>query len=251
MSIPRLHCALPLAEGDEIEATPAQAHYLGAVMRRAAGDALHLFNAESGEYAATLASIRKDRARFAIGPRCRAPCPTPDIRLLIAAIKRDALEWAVEKATELGVASIHPVFTRRSVTDRVNTDRLTLIAREAAEQCERLDIPLIAPAAPLDAVLAAWDGTPILLAAERRDAPPLLSLAAKHRPPLALLVGPEGGLTQGELDVLLLHPFVAAAALGPRILRAETAAVAGLTLLQAAAGDWTTRAMEWTHVESR
>lgn len=140
MSIPRLYCPTPLAEGTEIEATPGQAHYLGAVMRRAAGDAIHLFNAESGEYAATLATIRKDRARFAIGPRRRAPCPTPDIRLLIAAIKRDALEWAVEKATELGVASIHPVFTRRSVTDRVNTDRLALIAREAAEQIGRAHV---------------------------------------------------------------------------------------------------------------
>jgi len=251
MSIPRLHCPSPLTEGAEIDATPAQAHYLGAVMRRAAGDAVHLFNAGDGEFEATLASIRKDRARFAIGARRRAPQPSPDIRLIIAAIKRDALEWAVEKATELGVAAIHPVFTRRSVTERVNTDRLTLIAREAAEQCERLDIPTIAPAAPLDALLAAWDGTPILIAAERRDAPPLLTLAARHRPPLTLLIGPEGGFTAGELDVLLLHPFVAAAALGPRILRAETAAVAGLTLLQAAAGDWTTRAMEWTNVESR
>ncbi len=251
MSIPRLHCAFPLAEGNEIEATPAQAHYLGAVMRRAAGDAIHLFNAESGEYAATLAAIRKDRARFAIGPRRRAPGTGPDIRLIIAAIKRDALEWAVEKATELGVVSIHPVFTRRSVTERGNTDRLALIAREAAEQCERLDIPQVTPAAPLDALLAAWDGTPILLAAERRDAPPLLSLARKHTAPLTLLIGPEGGFTEGELDVLLLHPFVAPATLGPRILRAETAAVAGLALLQAVAGDWTTRAMEWTHVEPR
>ena len=249
MSIPRLHCALPLAEGTEIEATEGQAHYLGAVMRRAAGDAVHLFNAGSGEYAATLAAIRKDRARFTIGPRRRAPHPTPDLRLIIAAIKRDALEWAVEKATELGVARIQPVFTRRSVTDRVNHDRLALIAREAAEQCERLDIPTIVPAASLDAVLAAWAGTPILVAAERRDAPPLLTLARARRPPLALLVGPEGGFTEAELDVLLLHPFVAAAALGPRILRAETAAIAGLALLQAAAGDWTTRAMEWTHVE--
>jgi 16S rRNA (uracil1498-N3)-methyltransferase len=130
------------------------------------------------------------------------------------------------------------------VTDRVNTDRLTLIAREAAEQCERLDIPVIAPAATLEAVLAAWDDAPILVAAERRDCPPLLTLAAQHRPPLALLVGPEGGFTEGELDVLLLRPFVATVALGPRILRAETAAVAGLALLQAVAGDWTTRAME-------
>lgn len=238
MSIPRIACDAPLAEGVEIEASPAQAHYLGAVMRRAAGDPLQLFNARDGEFAATIAAIRKDRARFAVGTRLRAPVAVPDIRLLMAAVKRDAMEWTVEKATELGVASIQPVFTRRSVADRVNTDRLALIAREAAEQCERLDIPRVYPAAPLHAVLDAWDGAPLLVAAERMERPPLIARAGGLRPPLGWLVGPEGGFERAELDDLARRLFVAEVALGPRILRAETAAVAGLALLQAAAGDW-------------
>lgn len=238
MSIPRIACDAPLAEGAEIEASPAQAHYLGSVMRRAAGDPLHLFNARDGEFAATIAAIRKDRARFAVGARLRAPAAVPDIRLLMAAVKRDAMEWTVEKATELGVAAIQPVFTRRSVADRVNTDRLALIAREAAEQCERLDIPRVHPAAPLHAVLDAWDGAPLLVAAERMDCPPLIARANGLRPPLGWLVGPEGGFERAELDDLARRLFVAEVALGPRILRAETAAVAGLALLQAAAGDW-------------
>jgi 16S rRNA (uracil1498-N3)-methyltransferase len=239
MSIPRIACDDPLAEGVEIEATPGQAHYLGAVLRRAAGDAVRLFNARDGEFEASIAAIRKDRARFAVGPCLRAPSPVPEIRLLIAAVKRDAMEWTVEKATELGVAAIQPVFTRRSVADRVNTDRLALIAREAAEQCERLDVPRLHPAAPLHAVLDAWDGAPLLVAAERMDCPPLIARAAGLRPPLGWLVGPEGGFERAELDDLGRRLFVAKVALGPRILRAETAAVAGLALLQAAAGDWT------------
>lgn len=238
MSIPRIACDALLAEGAEIEASPAQAHYLGAVMRRAAGDPLHLFNARDGEFEATIAAIRKDRARFAVGARLRAPVAVPDIRLLMAAVKRDAMEWTIEKATELGVASIQPVFTRRSVADRVNTDRLALIAREAAEQCERLDIPRVHPAAPLHAVLDAWDGAPLLVAAERMERPPLIARASGLRPPLGWLVGPEGGFERAELDDLARRLFVAEVALGPRILRAETAAVAGLALLQAAAGDW-------------
>jgi 16S rRNA (uracil1498-N3)-methyltransferase len=157
--------------------------------------------------------------------------------LLIAALKRDAMEWVTEKATELGARAIRPVLTARAVPDRVNRARLTLIAREAAEQCERLDVPEIAEAAPLHAVLDSWTATtPVIVAAERRDAPPLPALLAG--PPPALLVGPEGGFTGTELDALARRPFVAMAGLGPRILRAETAAVSALAVIQAIRGDW-------------
>ena len=157
---------------------------------------------------------------------------------MVAALKRDAMEWLVEKATELGVAAIHPVLTRRSVADRVNQARLAAIARGAAEQCERLSLPVIHPAAPLQTALAAWGGAPIFMAAERAGARALPEALAGQRLPLGLLIGPEGGFHPAELDAAARYPFVTPIGLGPRILRAETAAVAGLAVLAALAGDW-------------
>jgi 16S rRNA (uracil1498-N3)-methyltransferase len=239
MSTPRCFLDDALAEGAELLSTAAQAHRLGTVLRRGVGDAVALFNARDGEFAATIVHLRKDRCSFAVGPRRRAPAPEPDLRLLVAALKRDALDWVVEKATELGVSVIQPVTTRRSVVDRVNVERLSAIARGAAEQCERLSVPTVHPALPLHAALDAWDGAPLLVGAERRDAAPIRGVAATLRLPCGWLVGPEGGFDPGELDVATRHAFVTPVALGPRILRAETAAVAGLAVLQALAGDWT------------
>lgn len=239
MSTPRLFTDAALAEGAEIPATPAQAHHLGTVLRRGAGDAVTLFNARDGEFAATIAALRKDRGAFLLGEQRRGPATAePDLRLLVAAIKRDAFDWVVEKATELGVSVIQPVMTRRSIVDRVNAERLASIARGAAEQCERLSVPEIRPALPLHAALDAWDGAPLFVAAERRGAMPLRHAAAGTRLPLGWLVGPEGGFEGRELDDVVSRPFVTGVALGPRILRAETAAVAGLAVLQALAGDW-------------
>jgi 16S rRNA (uracil1498-N3)-methyltransferase len=155
-------------------------------------------------------------------------------------VKRPAMEWIAEKATELGVGVIQPVFTRRSVAERVNTARLGGIAREAAEQCRRLTVPRVAEARALHAVLDGWDGTPLLAGDERRESPPLAAVLPGRSLPLAWLVGPEGGFETAELDDLRRRPFVATVALGPRILRAETAAVAGLAVVQALAGDWNT-----------
>lgn len=238
MSTPRLFLDDALTEGAEIPGTPAQAHHLGTVLRRGPGDAVAVFNARDGEFAARIATLRKDRCAFALGERLRPPAPEPDLRLVVAALKRDALDWVVEKATELGVAAIHPVTTRRTVVDRVNLDRLSAIARGAAEQCERLSVPVVHPAVPLHAALDAWDGAPLLVAAERRGALPIRHVAGGMRLPCGWLVGPEGGFEWGELDDATRRPFVTAVALGPRILRAETAAVAGLAVLQALAGDW-------------
>lgn len=238
MSTPRLFHDAALAEGAEIPGTPAQAHHLGTVLRRGAGDEVAVFNARDGEFAATIAHLRKDRCTFALGARRRAPATEPDLRLVVAAIKRDAMDWIVEKATELGVSVIQPVMTRRSIVDRVNLDRLAAIARGAAEQCERLSVPEIRAALPLHAALDGWDGAPLLVAAERRGALPIRHVAAGLRLPCGWLVGPEGGFETAELDDALRRPFVTAVALGPRILRAETAAVAGLAVLQALAGDW-------------
>jgi 16S rRNA (uracil1498-N3)-methyltransferase len=239
MSIPRLYVEAALAAGEDVPALPGQGHYLGQVMRKAEGDEVDLFNGRDGEWRARIGAIRKDRAVLVPERQLRPQAAGPDIRLLLAPLKRDAMEWVVEKATELGVASIHLVGTARGVVGRVNEARLAAIAREAAEQCERLDLPAINPPEDLHRLLDRWDGTPVLLGHERGGAPPLARLLAGRAPPLSLLVGPEGGFARQELDALARRSFVSSVALGPRILRAETAAVAGLAVLQASVGDWT------------
>jgi 16S rRNA (uracil1498-N3)-methyltransferase len=228
MSIPRLHTEGPLAEGAEVALTPAQAHHIGTVMRRTPGTELRAFNARDGEFVAELTVLRKDRGAMRLGTLLRSPTREPELRLLIAALKREAMDWAVEKAAELGATLIQPVLTRHCVADRSNTQRLQGIARAAAEQCERLSIPTVAEARPLHAVLDGWDGVPLLVAAERRGAPPLHALLNKLHAPCGFLTGPEGGFERAELDDLARRPFVKLTTLGPRILRAETAVVAGL-----------------------
>lgn len=237
MSIPRLHAEGPLIEGAELALTPGQAHHIGTVLRRAAGAELRVFNAAEGEFAATLIALKRDRGALRLVARLRPPEAEPELRLLIAALKREAMDWAIEKATELGVTRIVPVLTRRCVATSVNVERLAAIVRAAAEQCERLSLPDVLPARPLHAVLDGWDGARLLVAAERREAAPLHLLASTAH---ALLTGPEGGFDRAELDDLARRPFVSLASLGPRILRAETAVVAGLgaiSFAQAAHGD--------------
>lgn len=233
MSIPRIFCEATLAPDGEITATPAQAHHLGNVLRRGPGDPVRLFNLRDGEFEAEVAALRKDRGSFRLGTQTRPPAPEPPLTLLVAALKRDAMDWLVEKATELGVTRIQPVLTHRSVATHANTERLVTIARGAAEQCERLGVPRIDAALPLHVILDTWPGEPLLVAAERHNSPCIKATAR------AFLVGPEGGFTGAELDDLAARPFVALCSLGPRILRAETAAVAGLAALQALGGDWT------------
>lgn len=228
MSIPRLHAEAPLAPGIEIALTPAQAHHIGHVLRRAPGAELRAFNGRDGEFAAELTALRKDRGAMRLGGRLRAPQAEPELRALLAALKREAMDWAVEKATELGATLIQPVLTQRGVAQHSNTARLSGIARAAAEQCERLSLPALAAARPLHAVLDSWDGAPLIVAAERRAARPLHDILETISAPCGLLVGPEGGFTPAELDDLARRPFVSLATLGPRILRAETALVAGL-----------------------
>jgi len=169
----------------------------------------------------------------------RAQAEEPDVWLLFALLKRDATDLAVRAATELGVADLYPVITERSNTHRMNAERLSAIAIEAAEQCERLTIPRLHPLSPMSTRLADWPSNRRLFGTlERSDAPPLLPPAPEvpQSRPVALLVGPEGGFAPAELDVLRAHPFVTAVSLGPRILRAETACIAGLALLQGMRG---------------
>ncbi|WP_353211580.1 16S rRNA (uracil(1498)-N(3))-methyltransferase [Rhodovarius sp.] len=240
VSIPRIHTDLHLAPAMEIPATPGQLHHLGVVLRRGVGDAVRLFNAQDGEWEAEIAAMRRERGMFRLGAQLRPGAAEPELTLVVAALKRDAMDWVVEKATELGVTAIRPVLTRRSVASHANIERLGSIARGAAEQCERLGVPRIEAALALHSLLDGWRAGPLLVAAERRAAPPLAAAMAglAATAPRALLVGPEGGFTPEELDDLAARPFVSLCRLGPRILRAETAAVAGLAALQALAGDW-------------
>lgn len=228
MSIPRLYCPAELREGAELALTPAQAHHLGTVLRRAPGDELRAFNPREGEFAAQLAALKRDRGSLRLGARLRAPEDETGATLILSALKREAMEWAVEKATELGVPRIRIALARRSVATIASTERLEAIARGAAEQSERLSVPAVDAPMPLHAVLDGWEGGSLLVGAERRDAPPLHARLATLHAPVSWLVGPEGGFEARELDDLLRRPFVSACSLGPRILRAETAAVAGL-----------------------
>lgn len=226
----RLYVKTPLSAGAEVPATAGQAHYLGSVMRRAVGDAVLLFNGSDGEWLARIGALRKDKGHFIVEAQTRPQAAEPDLWLVFALLKRDATDLVVEKATELGASRILPVFSERTNAARVNEERLAAIAAEAAEQCERLSVPEIAAPQSLAALLAAWPaGRRLVVAAERSDAPPIRPMPG----PCALIIGPEGGFTPLELDLLGRNPLVNKASLGPRILRAETAAIVGLALLQA------------------
>jgi 16S rRNA (uracil1498-N3)-methyltransferase len=226
----RLYVTAPLSAGSEVQTTAQQAHYLGTVMRRRAGDPLALFNGRDGEWLARIEAIRRNHASLIVDRRLRGQAPEPDLWLVFALLKRDATDLVVQKATELGAAAIRPVITTRTNAARVNLARLAAIAIEAAEQSERLTVPELHQPQPLDALLASWPtGRRMIIAVERTHAPQIAPLQG----PAALLVGPEGGFDPAELETLRAHPFVTACSLGPRILRADTACIAGLALLQA------------------
>lgn len=198
-------------------------------MRRDVGDALRLFNGRDGEFSARIAAIRREHAELRMEQQTRMQAAEPDLWLLFALLKRDATDLVVQKATELGAAELHPVITERCNTHRMNANRLQAIATEAAEQCERLSVPRLLAPRSLHAALGDWPSDRRLFAAiERSDAPRIAAVQG----PKALLVGPEGGFAPVELDALRAHPFVTAVSLGPRILRADTACIAGLALLQ-------------------
>jgi 16S rRNA (uracil1498-N3)-methyltransferase len=230
VTVPRLFVDQRLAAGAEIAAMPGQAHHLGTVLRRGAGAPVLLFNGADGEWSAAIATLRRDRASFRVLHQARPQHPEPDLWLVFALLKRDATDLVVQKATELGASALLPVTTGRTNAARINPERLRAIAIEAAEQSERLTVPVLHNPQPLAARLAHWPPDRRLYAAIERAAAPGLPRAAGAA---ALLVGPEGGFTPAELDELRRQPFVTPASLGPRILRAETACLAGLALLQA------------------
>ena len=237
---PRLYVEAGLASGGSIELETGQAHYLRSVLRLGRGAAVAGFNAAEGEWLCRIAEVGKSRAWLTVERQLRMPEPDADLWLLFAPVKRARIDWLVEKATELGASALLPVWTARTQSERVNLERLRAHAVEAAEQSERLSVPELRPPEVLDRVLAAWPAErPLMVCDESGSGEPISEAASRLAAgPLALLVGPEGGFDQTELDALGKLSFVTRIGLGPRVLRAETAALAALAVFQAIAGDW-------------
>jgi 16S rRNA (uracil1498-N3)-methyltransferase len=229
----RLFVDVPLTQGGLLEPSAAQAHYLLTVMRRQAGDWAVLFNGRDGEWLAAIEPIERRRCRLAITEQLRPQLPEPGPALLFAPLKRVRQEFLIEKATELGVARLEPVFTRRSVVDRINRARVLSIAIEAAEQSGRLTVPEIDQPTSLDQRLESWPADRLLFFGdETGNGAPLLE-SLQTRGTGDLLIGPEGGFTDEELAELRGLEQAVAVSLGPRVLRAETAALAALACWQA------------------
>ena len=238
-AVPRLFVETDLEAGVPVGLAATQAHYLRSVLRLPVGSGTRLFNGRHGEWAARIDAIGKGWASVVPTERRRPQTPPSSLRLAFAPVKKTRLDFIVEKATELGVGALQPVMTRRTDVARVNLDRLRVNAVEAAEQCERLDVPVVGDPQPLDRFLSEWPPGRLLLAcAEAGTAGPLALAAAESAgQAVTVLVGPEGGFDAAELDALRDLPFCRAVGLGPRVLRTETAAAAALAIVQALAGD--------------
>jgi 16S rRNA (uracil1498-N3)-methyltransferase len=237
-STPRLFVDSPLAEGQSLEISGPSAHYLLGVMRLKAGATVTLFDDRTGEYASTVTDARKRDLTLLVTRKLRPRAEVPDLWLCQALVKKDRLDWIVEKACELGVARFVPVLTARCVVDKLKEDRLRAHLIEAAEQCERTALPKIAPLQKLDSMLADWSQERTLFFCDARGGMPFGDVLSESNGPAALLIGPEGGFTAQENNAIRALPCAIAVSLGPRILRADTAAIAAIAVWMAAKGDW-------------
>ena len=235
-SLPRLYVEEVLADGATLTLEGAPANYLANVLRLQPGAGVKLFDDRSGEWLGELVEVGRKRVSIALKQHMRPREPVPDLWLLFAPIKRGRIDWLVEKATELGVARLMPVLTERTIVDRLNLERLRAHSIEAAEQCERTALPVLEAPRKLEKALADWPPERTLFFADEGGGTPL---AAAAKPgPAAILIGPEGGFTEAERAAIRARPQARPVSLGPRILRADTAAVAAIALWMAAAGDW-------------
>lgn len=237
-TLPRLHVTDDLSAGLQIELPREQAHYLTNVIRKNVGDSVRVFNGLGGEWRAEIASVGKRAAALRVTHQLRAPMPTSDVTLLFAPVRKHRTAFIIEKGTELGVKTFQPVLTERTQFSRLNIEKARLQAIEAAEQTERLDVPEILKPRPLLDVLSGWGDTPILFADEGGDAMPAQYACAKYEVPIAILIGPEGGFSDAEREELRSMDAVSPVTLGPRILRADTAAISLLSVWQSTSGDW-------------
>lgn len=235
----RLYVDAPLSTGATVTLADAQAHYLVNVLRMAAGDSVLVFNGRDGEWQAELTLVKKRTAVLDVVACTRAQEGGPDLEYFFAPLKRARLDYMVQKAVELGVSALRPVLTRRTVAERINLDRMQANAIEAAEQCGILRLPRIDAPLGLDKMLATWPSTRrLIFCDEAATAAAMETLKALAPGPVAVLIGPEGGFDDHERDVLRQKSYVVPLSLGPRIMRADTAAVAALTLVNATLGDW-------------
>ncbi len=239
----RLFIDAPLAHGAQIALPREQAHYLRNVMRRSAGDVLGLFNGRDGEWRAAIVELGKQTCRAEVSEQIQVQSIVPDLWLLCAPVKRTRLEIIAEKAAELGVREFHLVITEYTNAQRVNIERLGAIMIEAAEQCGLVSVPIVQAPQKLHAVLDAWPSDRQILFCDESGAGSAVLARLRAQPhgrPWAVLIGPEGGFSPAERARLHAMPQCLAVSLGPRILRADTAAIAALALWQSVCGDWDT-----------
>lgn len=236
----RLFVTTDLEEGAEVTLETAQAHYLTNVLRMQPGASLLVFNGRHGEWLAALAEVGKRSATLRVERQTRPQQAGPDIDYLFAPLKRSRLDYMVQKATEMGVARLRPVITERTIAERVNLERMRGNVVEAAEQCGILRVPDVLEPQPLGRVLSGWDEGRILIYCDEAAAlaNPIAVLRQRARMPIGVLIGPEGGFSASERERLMGKPYVVALSLGPRIMRADTAAVAVLALVNSVLGDW-------------
>jgi 16S rRNA (uracil1498-N3)-methyltransferase len=236
---PRIHVADSLSGAAEIALPREQAHYLTGVLRLSAGDAVKVFNGRDGEWLAYLATVTKKSVSLRCERRVADAKLPPDIDYVFAPLKHARLDYMVQKATELGARRLRPVITQRTVAERVNLERMRANVIEAAEQCNLVHVPEVLDPEKLGHAISNWQpGRSLVYCDETLGAVNPAQSLKGLRTPTAVLVGPEGGFTDDEKHMLKSLDFVISISLGPRIMRADTAAIAALTLVQAAAGDW-------------
>lgn len=238
--LPRLFVKSPLHAGAEIALVPDQAHYLANVLRLKPQEQVLVFNGADGEWCARIGEVSKKKVALAAEHQTRAQDEGPDLHYLFAPIKRARIDYMAQKATEMGASLLQPVITRRTMAERVKVERLEANAIEAAEQCGILRVPEVSAPEKFETLIETWDADRLLIFADEAAAitSPIEVLAAQAPKPLAVLIGPEGGFDPEERALLLKQPFVVPVSLGPRIMRADTAAVACLALVNAVLGDW-------------
>lgn len=239
-SAPRIYVPGSLRPGEATPLDENQSKYLLRVMRLSEGDGVRAFNGQDGEWQTELVQESAKKASIRALRQTRLQISTPDLTLMFAPLKKTRTDFVVEKACELGVRRIQPVMTEFTQSSRVRSDRLQATVIEAAEQTERMDIPAVEDDLPLLKALDVWPvDRPLFYCDEAGDAKPMReTLAGRSPQPAGILIGPEGGFSPAERQRLRSLPFVVPVTLGPRILRAETAAVAALTLWQSMLGDW-------------
>ena len=235
----RLYTTEALAAGNPILLNKDQVHYLAQVMRQKAGDQFTLFNGRDGEWIAELTSVQKNHADIHLVEQVRPQRAEPDIWFLFAPLKHQKNERIIAQATELGVSKIIPVLMKHGIVDKIHQERCQLCAAEAAEQSERLTVPIIEELTPLTLLLSKWDNTRTLIVADESGAGKTTAeILGTLKAPIAMITGPEGGFAQAELALLRSFPCVQGVGLGPRILKADTAAITLLSLLANQCGDW-------------